>query len=509
MYAEQVLKQSEERYRALIQQSTEAIFIVDPKTKKILEANEPFINMLSYEEDEIKDLSLYDLVMENKSFIDSSLDKTMQSGQYFMGERNLRGKNGVIVDADVAASSVSYGNSAFIMMSFRDITEKKRMQGALQQAQKMDAVGTLAGGIAHDFNNMLQVIAGGAYQLRKKLKEGNDPLARLAEQILSSSEKASQLTKSILTFSRKQPIDLKPIDINGTIRSFEKFIKRVIGEDIELVPEYSRDSLLVMADKGQVEQVLMNIAANARDAMSLGGILRISASLEEMGDQFVKSCGYGSPGVYACISVADTGSGMDAETKKRIFEPFYTTKQMGKGTGLGMAMVYGIVKQHKGYIDVESQSGVGTTIRVYFPLAAVAHNETEAAEETSLIAGGTETILLAEDEKDVRSFLKGVLEEAGYTVIEAEDGDDAVKKYRAHKDEVHLVLLDVVMPKKDGKQAYDEMRKMRRNIKVIFLSGYTEETVHRKGILKTGNVLLSKPVQPGCAPRETKGDASG
>jgi len=250
-----------------------------------------------------------------------------------------------------------------------------------------------------------------------------------------------------------------------------------------------------MADSSQIEQVLMNLANNARDAMPDGGLLTMGTELVELGEEYIKTHGYGKPGMYALISVTDTGEGMDENIREKIFEPFFTTKEVGKGTGLGLSMVYGIIKQHNGYINVYSELGKGTTFKIYLPLTTAEVEETKPTEPTITI-GGTETILLAEDDADVRTFTKSVLEEFGYTVIEAGNGEDAVKRFIENKDKVQLLLLDVIMPKKNGKEVYEEIRKTRPEIKALFMSGYATNIIQKKGILEKGLNFILKPISP-------------
>jgi len=419
----------------------------------------------------------------------------LQKGRYFMGERNFRGKDGLILDVDAATALVRYGEISHIMISFRDITEKKRMEEALREAHKMEAVGTLAGGIAHDFNNILQLIAGHAYQLTKT-PGSNTASAQCARQILAAADKGSKLTSSILAFSRKQTIELKTVDVNRTVRSTEKFLKRIIGEDIEVTIECGKEKIFVMADQVQIEQVLMNLATNAREAMANGGTLTIRTAVKEMDEEFIRTHGYGSVGAYAQISVSDTGIGMDEETKRRVFEPFFTTKKEGKKIGLGMSVVYGIIKQHEGFVTVRSGLGMGTTVDLCLPLVAIASAREEEAADCLPATPASGTILLAEDDDDVRKLMKEILEGAGYEVIEADNGEEAAKRFKAHKHAIDLAVLDVVMPKKGGKQAYDEMKMVKHTLKAIFMSGYTEETILEKGIPETGVTLLSKPVSP-------------
>ncbi len=375
-----------------------------------------------------------------------------------------------------------------------DITQLKMLENQLRQAQKMEAVGQLSGGIAHDFNNILTAIIGYAHLLLMKMPEHEAGRAYV-EHILTASERAAHLTNSLLAFSRQQVIALKQVNLNDIIKRVENILGRVIGEDIEFKTKLIAQDLFVLADSIQIEQILMNLATNARDAMPDGGILQIETKPIELNEDFIRTHSYAKPGKYACMSVTDTGTGMDEKTSDRIFEPFFTTKEVGKGTGLGLSMVYGIIKQFNGYILVYSEPDKGTTFRIYLPLLTTPPRE-EHPKKTVVADRGIETVLLAEDDAAVRTLSRNVLEGFGYTVIEAIDGSDAVRKFIDNKDAIDLLVLDIIMPRKNGKEAYLEIKNIRPDIKTLFTSGYTADIIHKKGILDTGLDFILKPIAP-------------
>lgn len=379
---------------------------------------------------------------------------------------------------------------------FEDITERRRLEEQLRHAQKLEAVGQLAGGIAHDFNNILTAMIGYGHLLR--MKKGEDETVRsYADHMLALSEKAASLTQGLLAFSRKQVMNPQPLDINGLLKRVEKILARLIGEEIELRVYLTVKNSIVKADPTQMEQVFMNLVTNARDAMLPGGgVLAISTEVSELGHEFISAHGYGEPGVYALITVSDTGAGMDDQTQKRIFEPFFTTKEVGKGTGLGLAVVYGIVKQHNGFINVYSEPGMGSIFKIYLPII----EGSEQAQEKELpedIQGGDETVLLVEDEAEVREVNRSMLEEFGYRVIEAADGEDAVRKFIENRDKIDILLIDLIMPKKNGREAYEEILKVKPDVKAMFLSGYAADTMRARGMIGAGMEFTSKPVAPG------------
>ena len=375
-----------------------------------------------------------------------------------------------------------------------DITERKKLEEQLIQAQKMEALGQLAGGIAHDFNNILTAIIGFATLLKMEMS-ADDPLRTNVTQILNASERAANLTQALLAFGRKQLINPEPVNLNEIIVALEKLLSRIIGEDIELSTVLTEEVITVLADITQIEQVLMNFATNARDAMPDGGRLTIRTEVIQFDHEYVKAHGYGKPGPYALISVEDTGEGMDVETRERIFEPFYTTKETGKGTGLGLSMVYGSIKQHDGYINVYSEPGKGTTFRIYLPLIK-SKPEKEKPADISTMKRGTETVLVAEDDVQVRDLIKSVLEGSGYQVMVAEDGEEALRVFNKNNDKIQLLILDVIMPKKNGKEVYDEIKKTRPDIKAVFTSGYNAEVIHKKWVLEKGLGFVTKPSSP-------------
>ncbi|GEM_PF-2134656 len=369
--------------------------------------------------------------------------------------------------------------------------EQKKLQEQLYHMQKLESIGTLAGGVAHDFNNILAIIHGYGTMLERSLGKDN-PQGLYVAKILKSAERATDLVQGLLAFSRKQGSCQKPVSVNTIIAQVKNLLARLIGEDIALDVVLTDKDCVVMADSSQIEQVFMNLATNARDAMPDGGKLSIRTDVVKLDNKFVHDNGYGENGIYVLISVSDTGTGMDEKTKKRVFEPFFTTKEVGKGTGLGLSIAYGIAKQHRGYITVESKPDNGATFQVYLPLI-ISTVENSAEKPVAASPCGTETILVAEDEEEVRLLIKNFLEEAGYRVVEAANGCDALAKFMENKRDVGLLLLDVIMPGKNGRAVYDEARRAAPQIKAIFMSGYSESVLTRKIIQKEGLHFISKP----------------
>jgi two-component system cell cycle sensor histidine kinase/response regulator CckA len=355
--------------------------------------------------------------------------RTFETGEPHTSLHTHFDKEGNPIYAEVRSFPLkdSQGKIISVIEIHNDITEKKKLEDQLRHAQKMEAVGTLARGVAHDFNNILTAIIGYSSLMQMKMDE-NDPLRPSVDSILASTERAANLTQSLLAFSKKQLIAPKHVDMNTIVRRVEKLIERLIGEDIEITQVLRGEPLPIKADAGQIEQILINLATNARDAMPQGGKLTMGTGVVELGNEYVKEHGYGKPGKYAYLTVTDTGTGMDMKTAERIFEPFFTTKSTGKGTGLGLAIVYGIVKQHNGYINVYSKPGMGATFDIYLPLSRVTVEQATPF-KAFVPKGSAETLLIAGDDIAVRNLMKSVLQGFGYNVIEASDGEEAIQKY--------------------------------------------------------------------------------
>jgi signal transduction histidine kinase/ActR/RegA family two-component response regulator len=395
----------------------------------------------------------------------------------------------------LSTTKVMVGRQEMVLISLQDISEYKKLEAELRHVQKMESIGTMAGGIAHDFNNILTVIIGYSQIALLKMSD-DDSQQENINQILASAERAANLTRDLLLFSRKKVGDKKNENLNDIVRSMERFLLRIIGEDIACTVNPCNEAMPILADAHQIEQVLMNFATNARDAMPNGGSLVIATERIQLDEEDIKSLGCGECGEYAVLTVTDTGMGMDDKTRLQIFDPFFTTKEVGKGTGLGLSVVYGIIRQHDGQITVASEPGHGTTFRVYLPITRAAAKENKIDSNHKQSVRGAETILLAEDEESLRNMSQSLLESFGYTVICAVDGEDAVKKFRENSKQIRLLLFDVVMPKKNGIDAYDEIRAIKPGIKVLFASGYSTEAVQQKALTNENVISIAKPYLP-------------
>ena len=375
-----------------------------------------------------------------------------------------------------------------------DITERRQLEDQLRQSQKMEAIGRLAGGVAHDFNNLLTVISGYGHMIMRDLQQ-DDPLHSCVEEVLKAASRATSLTNQLLAFSRRQVIQPKILDLNGLVANMDRMLRRVIGEHIELETVLSPGIGSVKADAGQLEQVIMNLAVNARDAMSEGGKLSIRTSNVDVRRSSRMHADV-RPGSYVRLTVADTGRGMDAEIMVHLFEPFYTSKETGKGTGLGLSTVYGIVKQSGGEIVVESEPGRGATFNIYLPRIADVTQRAPFTEGERPVRAGTETILLVEDELGVRQLVREMLQRLGYKIHEASGGADAVKIFAQHQDTIDLLLTDVIMPQMSGRELAERLKALRPSLKVLYISGYTDDMLAHHGVLESNVYLLQKPFAP-------------
>jgi PAS domain S-box-containing protein len=411
-------------------------------------------------------------------------------------------RDGTEVAVELAVAPIRLGNSWIFSAFIRDISERNQLEQQLRQAQKMEAVGRLAGGIAHDFNNLLTAIFGYADLLAEDLPPDSPALADVSE-IRTAATRASALTRQLLAFSRQQvlqPVVLNVIDVVGDL---ENMLQRVLGEDVELQARCAADLGNIRADQGQLEQVILNLAVNARDAMPTGGKLTIETANVDLDEHYAQTHRPVVPGRYVMIAVSDTGVGMDAATQARIFEPFFTTKEPGKGTGLGLATAYGIVKQSGGYIWVYSEPGRGATFKIYLPRVDAPTDRVAAPPELGTVAG-TETVLLAEDDALLLPLARDVLKRLGYTVLEARTPADAVAVAKSHMGVIHLLISDVIMPGESGLQLARRLLETRPGLRVLFISGYSDEAIVRHGVLDPGTAFLQKPFTPAALGRKVR-----
>jgi len=490
-----LLNKSERMVVALLESASQAIISID-RTGKIVLANPRTEEMFGYTREELLDYGIELLVPDAKraahshqraAYFASPHVRPMGIGMELAGRR----KDGTEFPVEVSLSYVQIEEGTFAIAFVSDISQRKSLEEQLQHAQKMEAVGRLAGGVAHDFNNMLTVISGYNRMLLDELSP-KDPLREYVEEALTAADRAADLTNQLLTFSRRQITQPRVINVNTVIRHSEKMLRRLIGEDIELVFRLSGDAGNIKVDPGHLEQAIVNLAVNSRDAMPLGGRLAVETTNVHLDENYARSHLGVKPGAFVMIAVSDNGTGMDAGTRQRVFEPFFTTKEKGKGTGLGLATVYGIVKQAGGDIWVYSELGQGTTFKLYFPRVMEASTE-EPVSDVLQPANSMETVLVVEDEQSVRDLTVKMLERLGYRILTAASGPEAIEISRGHAGPIALMLTDVVMPNMSGRQLADALRPQRPDMKVLFLSGYTEDTIVNHGVLDPNVQFLPKP----------------
>jgi two-component system cell cycle sensor histidine kinase/response regulator CckA len=496
--AQMALEEIAERFQKLTETSFDAIVMTQDGI--IQEANPGYLKMFGYERmEEVIGRSITDFVNDvSRAEVEIRTANNIE-GTYELEGRRKDGKK-LFLEA-TARTHVMRGRTVRIT-ALRDMTERRALEEQFRQAQKMEAVGRLAGGVAHDFNNLLTVILSYTDMLIEGVSPKDPRTVDLAE-IRKATVAAASLTRQLLAFSRQQVIEPRLINLNDIVESSEKMLRRLIGEDIEMQTTLASTPLTVLIDPGQLEQVMMNLAVNARDAMPTGGKLTLETANVTLDAEYARDHWPAIPGKFAMLAMSDIGCGMDEQTRALIFEPFFTTKATGQGTGLGLATVYGIVKQSNGFIWVYSEPGKGTTFKIFFPLLDQAPDLYAAKSDSEVAPRGTETILLAEDATSVRVAARQILERFGYTVLEATNGMDALGTAK-NGGTIDLLLTDVVMPEMSGRELVDRFATVRPNTKVLFMSGYTDDAIVRHGVLRPGTAYLQKPFSPDTLARKVR-----
>jgi PAS domain S-box-containing protein len=502
----QSLRDSEERFRHAFDSAAVGMALVAP-IGRLFQVNRALCEMLGYTEGELLAANLRDLIHPDDCPAALASERELLAGALPSSqcERRYRHKRGGVIWA-LAASTLlrdAANQPLHFITQIQDITGRKQAEDALRQSeeqlrqvQKMEAVGRLAGGIAHDFNNLVTVMTGYSALLTQKIGP-EDPLRHDVEEIQKSAERAAALTRQLLAFSRKQVRNPRPLDLNAVLTGMDGMLRRIIGEDIEMRITSDPQLGQVRADPGQVEQVIMNLVVNARDAMPRGGKLTIETQRVELETEYADAYPAIPAGTYARVAVTDTGTGMTPLVKAHLFEPFFTTKGLGKGTGLGLATCYGIIRQSNGHIHVYTEPECGSTFKIYLPAVAEAVPVQVSRPEPIKAQTGTECILLAEDEEALRELGACVLRDAGYTVLEAANGLDALRLAEQQNDQpIHLLVTDVIMPQMGGKELSEQLKVVRPDTKVLFMSGYTDDALTHHGVLEAGVALLEKPFTP-------------
>lgn len=496
---EELLQKSELKFRTIFERVAVGIALVSIDGQ-LLESNPALQEMLGYGEEELRKRVFNKFMHPDDAAIDVDLDGELIAGKrdHYQIEKRFIRKDGGVIWGQLSVSLVrgEKGERPFTICMVEDITERKRLETQFFQSQKMETIGRLAGRIAHDFNNLLTVIKGYTQLSLNQIQEG-DPCRENIEEIKGAAERAAELTNQLLAFSRRQILDMKVLDLNTIVRGLEKMMGRIIGEDIEMFTVLDDHLGRVKTDPGQIEQVILNLVVNARDAMPSGGKLAIETANVVLDEAYARAHIGVTPGNYVMLSVSDTGCGMSPEIKELIFEPFFTTKEEGKGTGLGLSTIYGIVKQSGGTIWVYSEPRRGTTFKIYLPRVEEETGAPPMQDDPEHLPRGNETVLVVEDDSSLRALAAHVLRYQGYKVLEATNGDEAIAIARENiQGKIHLLLTDVVMPHMGGRELVKRMKTLHSGIRVLFISGYTDHAITHHAGLKPGTPFLQKPFSP-------------